>query len=252
MGAAVALYKVGSEPKVLKSQLGPLDAHMTFEVEAVGLLLALHLLSLERDACSATIMLDNQAIIQTLEHHKPKLAQYIIDKLMRQISMVYCQARNPDFELSIMWVKGHTNIEGNELVDSAAKLAMGGELSTASLLPLMLTSLLPVSITAHKQAFAISLHEQWRETWKQLPQYPRLSKINHFFPLNKYRKLIHKFSQVSPGCRIIMQLRSGHMPLNAYLHRVSKLDQPSCAQCKTGEETVYHYLFDCGAWKHEH
>ena len=101
----MASYKVGSEPKILKFHLGPLDAHTTFEAEAVGLLLDLHLLSLERDACSATIMLDNQAVIQMLEHCKPKPAQYIIDELTRQISTVYHQARHPDFELSIMWVK---------------------------------------------------------------------------------------------------------------------------------------------------
>ena len=137
-----------------------------------------------------------------------------------------------------------------ELVDSTAKSAMGGELSVASLLPPMLTSLLPVSIMAHKQAFAISLHEQWGETWKQLPQYPRLSKINHFFPSSKYRKLTHELSQAQSS--IIIQLRSGHMPLNTYLHRISKLDQPTCTHCRTGEETMHHYLFNCGVWKHEH
>ena len=148
-----------------------------------------------------------------------------------------------------MWVKGHMNIEGNELVDGAAKSAVGGESSVASLLPPMLTSLLPVSITVHKQAFATSLHEQWGETWKQSPQYSKLSKIVHFSPSNKYRKLTHELSQAQSS--IFIQLRLGHTPLNAYLHRISKLDQPTCTQCRTGKETMHHYLFNCGAWKHE-
>ena len=199
---------------------------------------------------SATIMLNNQAVIQMLEHCKPKLAQYIMDELMCQISTVYRQARHPDFELNIMRVKGHANIEGNELVDGAAKLAAGGELSAASLLPPMLTSLLPASIMVHKQAFTFSLHKECGETWKQSPQYSRLSKINHFFPSNKYRKLTRELSWAQSS--IVMQLRSGHTPLNTYLHRISKLDQPTCMHCRTSEETVHHYLFNCGAWKHEH
>ena len=160
VGTATTSYKARSEPKILKYHLGPLDAHTTFEAEAVGLLLALHLLSLERGACSATIMLDNQALIQTLEHRKPKPAQHIMEELTCQISSAYRQVRHLDFELNIMWVKGHANIEGNELVDGAAKLAVGGESSAASLLPPMLMSSLPVSIMARKQAFTASLHKQ--------------------------------------------------------------------------------------------
>ena len=72
MGAAVVLYRAGSEPKILKPHLGSLEDHTTFEVEAVSLSLALHLLSFKRDIHSTTIMLDNQVVIQSLEHHKPK------------------------------------------------------------------------------------------------------------------------------------------------------------------------------------
>ena len=49
-----------------------------------------------------------------------------------------------------------------------------------------------------------------------------------------------------------MQLRSGHVPLNSYLHRISKLDFPTCAHCRVSDETIHHYLFDCETWKHEH
>ena len=202
---------------------------MTFKAEAVGLLLALHLLSLERNACSTTILLDNQAVIQSLEHHKTKSAQYLLDELAHQIGMIHRQVRHPDFELSIAWVKGHIEIEGNELANTAAKVAAGGESSPASSLPHMLTSPLPVSITAQKQAFMASLHKQWGEGWRQSPQYSRLSKIDPSLPSNKYRKLTLELSRAQSS--IVMQLQLGHVPLNAYLHRISKLDLPTCALC---------------------
>ena len=71
-GAATVLCKAGCGPKTLKLHLGSLEEHTTFEAEAAGLSLALHLLSLERNACSTTILLDNQAVIQSLEHHKTR------------------------------------------------------------------------------------------------------------------------------------------------------------------------------------
>ena len=50
---------------------------------------------------------------------------------------------------------------------------------------------------------------------------------------------------------LVIQLRTGHVPLNAYLHRISKLDQPLCRHCRSGDEMVHHYLFECAAWTHE-
>ncbi|KAG2749477.1 hypothetical protein P692DRAFT_201650334, partial [Suillus brevipes Sb2] len=45
----------------------------------------------------------------------------------------------------------------------------------------------------------------------------------------------------------LFQLRSGHVPLNKYLHRISKSKSPSprCQQCNEREETVHHFLVSC-------
>ena len=42
--AVAVLYREGISPRVLRYSLGTLVQHMTYEAEAVGLLLALHLL----------------------------------------------------------------------------------------------------------------------------------------------------------------------------------------------------------------
>ncbi|KAF9443076.1 hypothetical protein P691DRAFT_680270 [Macrolepiota fuliginosa MF-IS2] len=41
---------------------------------------------------------------------------------------------------------------------------------------------------------------------------------------------------------ILMQLRLGYIPLNAYLHRFKKRDNPTCRDCGKEEEMVEHYL----------
>ena len=49
----------------------------------------------------------------------------------------------------------------------------------------------------------------------------------------------------------LAQLRSGHVPLNVYLHRINKASSPGCASCLQGDESVHHFLFECHTWNHE-
>ena len=44
---------------------------------------------------------------------------------------------------------------------------------------------------------------------------------------------------------ILFQLRTGHVPLNKHLHRISKVDSPKCPHCPNATETVLHYLLEC-------
>ena len=112
-GVAAIMYKAGQCPKVLKLHLGSLEDHTTYEAEAVGLSLALHLLSAERGACSAMIMLDNQSVIQSLGYRKSGTAQYLVSGILSQFDSIFRWSRHLDFELDIAWVKGHMDIEGN-------------------------------------------------------------------------------------------------------------------------------------------
>ena len=161
-GAAAALFKMGQEPRILTYHLETLDNHTMFEAEVIGLSLALHMICLERHASSVAIRLDNQAVIQSLQYCKPRPSQYIINFLLFQIKDILQQATDPDFIMSIVWVRGHINVEGNKLVDGAAKAAAVGESSQEALLPPeWATSTLPASISAWKQVYKTALHKQW-------------------------------------------------------------------------------------------
>jgi len=43
---------------------------------------------------------------------------------------------------------------------------------------------------------------------------------------------------------IIIQLRSGHIVLNSYLHRITKINLPKCLSCKQANKLVHHFLLD--------
>jgi len=50
---------------------------------------------------------------------------------------------------------------------------------------------------------------------------------------------------------ILIQLRTGHIPLQAYLHRIGKAGTPICQQCHEEEETVSHYVCRCRAYREQ-
>ena len=131
-----------------------------------------------------------------------------------------------------------------------AKEAARGESSQGMSLPPELHSPLLVSIAAQRQALVVALQECWGEIWRQSPRHSKMSRIDSSMPSNKYRWVTDELSRAESS--IVIQLRTGHAPLNAYLYRITKLDSLTCMHCRAGDETVHHYLFDCMSWRNEH
>ena len=55
----------------------------------------------------------------------------------------------------------------------------------------------------------------------------------------------------------MLQLRSGHIPLNKYLNKIGKAETDACEACMNREngyerrETVHHLVFECSAYDEE-
>ena len=47
------------------------------------------------------------------------------------------------------------------------------------------------------------------------------------------------------------QLKTGHAPIGAYLHRIKARDSPACLGCSRGTKTVKHLLTSCRQWCHQ-
>ena len=78
-GAAAVLFRDSLEVRSVCYQLGSLTQHMTYEAEVIGVLLALELLCRECRVCTASIKLDNQAVIQVLGACSTKPAQSLLN-----------------------------------------------------------------------------------------------------------------------------------------------------------------------------
>ena len=91
--ASAALYKRGRCTNTLRYHLGLLADHTTYEVEAAGVILALELLLKEKGISMATILLDNQAVIQALSYFKPQPAQHILNYAHELVNRVAAPSR---------------------------------------------------------------------------------------------------------------------------------------------------------------
>ncbi|KAG8928197.1 hypothetical protein FRC01_006320, partial [Tulasnella sp. 417] len=52
------------------------------------------------------------------------------------------------------------------------------------------------------------------------------------------------------ACSILVQLRTGHIALNFYLHRFARHNTPLCPTCEE-PETVEHFILDCARYRRE-
>ena len=103
-------------------------------------------------------------------------------------------------------------------------------------LPHVLRLQLPVSISAAKQEFQANLDT-------------RFSLIDPNFPFTKFHKKL--FGLSTKQASLIMQLRTGHFPLNYYLKHIEKVDSNKCMKCAENpdqlqvRETINHFLLEC-------
>lgn len=149
--------------KICKSSdVGLLIEFSTYKAEVIGIILALHLLRhldlkdyglKMTQQITATIMLNNKGIIQTIQKGKTaKPEQYIFTNIIittQKLIHDYKINRNTNLKLWIRWKAGHVGTKGNEQADQLAKEASKGNTSPDYRLPdILRNNVLPASISA--------------------------------------------------------------------------------------------------------
>jgi hypothetical protein len=186
---------------------------------------------------------DNQSFVDAIKNPKAVSGQYLV-KEARDAANTF------RFNLRIKWISGHSKVAGNEEADKLAKEAAEGKASRRQDLPPLLREVLPTSASAAKQDQHEKLMRRWRSEWTASPRRLRMEAIDPFFPFDSFRKRQYRLSRNQAS--MLFQIRSGHFPLNVYLHRINKSETKFCLQCEPAEgaqeETVIHFLFKCEAY----
>lgn len=262
VGAAAVMYRKGMEEpeKILRFHLGSIKQHTTFEGETVGSILAAWMLQGRPEVGKAkvTTYSDSQAFIKATGARNSGPGQYLVLEYMRLTENMNDGTNGlhtaGTAKFALRWIAAHKGVTGNERVDEEAKRAAQGESSPPEELPPILQKLLPISVAAAKQEFVDGQKIKWLELWKASPRFARFQHIDRAFPFNKFRKISNALSRSQSS--LLIQLRTGHIPLNSYLHRINRSDHRRCASCweagrGTITETTIHYLFECQTYAAE-
>jgi hypothetical protein len=156
--------------------------------------------------------------------------------------------RRPNFARGIVfrWISSHSGVPGNEMADKEAKKAAEGQSSQRNLLPALLRNPLPKSATATKRVFREKIMEEWTARRNASKRKGRMDLIDPSFSPSAFQKLISTFNRNE--ATTLNRIRSNHVPLNAFLHRIKRADDPTCTRCGMADETTRHFLFECSAF----
>ena len=134
------------------------------------------------------------------------------------------------------------------LADKEAKKAAEGSTSDAALLPKALRKPLKFNKSAAKQRFNEELKSLWNKEWVESPRADRIKHIDATMPSKNFLKTTSDPKLSRKGASWIYQLRSGHFPLNVYLHKFKRTESARCPACGHHTETPQHFILDCPAY----
>ena len=263
IGAAAVMMRNSRELKKLCYHLGTETDHTVYEAEATAVVLALHMLTgMKERLTEVTIGTDNQAVLMGLSNQKSKPGHHLMDKINDALEdFQVAQTRNRgervegykkglgrtkledgslgwiEWRLEVkcrvkfVWTPGHEDIDGNERADEAAKAAAEGRSSEKKELPAFLRRKpLPVSIAATRQVLKKKLKTRWQTEWRSSKRYAGSNRIDPSLPSDNFLHIIDQLRRNQAS--LLVQLRTGHVPLNAVLHRIKKAESADCPHCK--------------------
>jgi len=241
VGAAAILFRNGIRMATLRKYLGRANAHTVYEAEVVGIGLGIELIRREEVSLQASIAVDSKAAIQATQSTAAGSGAYLMDRVHSAAARL--RREKPQLTLTVRWVPGHTGVPGNELVDVEAKKAAREEESDRQTLPGWAQQQLPISKSATLQIFHSDLKKRTHDLFERSPRRAKIQYIDASTPSHNFRRITAHIPRKHAS--ILIQLRTGHVPLQRYLYMIGKTESALCPACGGHEETVRHFLLVC-------
>ena len=102
---------------------------------------------------------------------------------------------------------------------------------------------MPISRSAARQCHKKRISIKMREQFELSPRCQRLRAIDPSMLSSRFRRDTQGLERWKGS--LLIQLRTGHVPLQVHLNRIGKKDSPVCLMCNEADETVSHFLTAC-------
>ena len=70
-----------------------------------------------------------------------------------------------------------------------------------------------------------------------------MRRVDPALPSMRFQKLVAPLARRNAS--LLVQLRTGHAPLNHHLHTIGRADTQRCPGCGAAKETVLHFVLRC-------
>ena len=142
---------------------------------------------------------------------------------------------------------GHEAVMGNERADEEVKKSAGSDSSLQQLLLALCSRELLISQSSVRQYHLKKVKAKLRELFECSPRCQWVHCIDPSMPSSRFRKDTAKIEHWQAS--MLVQLRTGHLPLQKHLNWIGCMSSPTCLACCMANETVYHYLMVCPVYR---
>jgi ribonuclease HI len=219
----------------MRYHLGPETKHTVYEGEIAGAIMAQELLhkQLSRFGRYVSMYVDNQASILATQTKARNSGHYLLDILHTKLTRNKGKFHN--LGVTIRWIPSHLEIEGNEEADRQAKQAAKGDTDTPlNRLPQEFRDRLPDSRSAIQQSINKATQKDAAHHLHKSPQWRKLRHVDPTMPSKRYRMMADSLPHKQAS--LLIQLRTGHAPLNKHLFHIKSADSPICPACEDAHE----------------
>lgn len=167
--------------------------------------------SIDGSTRNATISVDNTSAIQGVNNRSIKASQASLLFFRQQLEKMI-KRTTKKISITIAWVPGHEDIEGNEVADKLAKQAAEGFSSNREDIPPLLRKPLPANVAALKQAHVKKLKERQAKLWRASKRWRMQDRLKLKLPSTSFAKITKEMKRREAA--LLIQFRLGHVPLN--------------------------------------
>ena len=177
------------------------------------------------------ILSDSQAALKALAC--PLVKQMLVGNCKNNLNML-----SENNQVTLMWVPGHSDIEGNEEADTLAKTG-------AHKLWEIPEPAVPISYRKCRLEVRYWIEKEHVKVWNQTDSCLYTKGIIRTTDKIPAKSLL-KLSRIKL-CQVL-QILTGHGNLAKHRYKMGKAQSPLCPKCHEAEETSQHYVGECPAY----